>query len=86
MEPKWIGRTGLVVVVLAVMGGTGMVAGCAAERDPIDRTDPGVVDKTFFVGENLEDFHDDPEFRTKSYSIDSATKVAMGPQLCEPGC
>ena len=75
MQSKWFGRTSLVALVAAVAGGSGGVAGCASERDPINRTQPGVVDKSFFVGENLEDFKDDPEFRTKSYNIDSGANT-----------
>ena len=74
MQSKWLGRTSLVALVFAVAG-SGGVAGCAAERDPINRTQPGVVDKAFFVGENLGDYKDDPEFRTKSYSIDSGANT-----------
>jgi hypothetical protein len=49
--------------------------GCAEERDPINRVQAGVVPKTFFVGKDLKDFRDDPEFRTKSFNIDSAANT-----------
>ena len=75
MQSKWFGRTSLVALVFATAGGSSVVSGCAAERDPINRTQPGVVDKSFFVGENLEDYKDDPEFRTKSYNIDSGANT-----------
>ena len=72
MQSKWYGRVGLVALCLGVMGGTGSISGCASERDPINRVQPGVVDKTFFLGQDLQDYKDDPEFRTRSFSIDSA--------------
>ena len=75
MQSKWFGRTSLVALVFAVAAGSGGLSGCASERDPINRTQPGVVDKSFFVGENLQDFKDDPEFRTKSYNIDSGANT-----------
>jgi len=75
MQSKWLGRIGLTALVLGVVGGSGTVSGCAAERDPINRVQPGVVDKSFFLGADLEDFRDDPEFRTKSYNIDSAANT-----------
>jgi hypothetical protein len=36
---------------------------------------PGVVPKAFFLGNNLEDYKDDPEFRTKSFNIDSGANT-----------
>ena len=75
MQSKWFGRTSLVALVFAVAAGSGGLAGCASEREPINRTQPGVVDKSFFVGQDLQSFKDDPEFRTKSYSIDSGANT-----------
>ena len=66
----WIGRVGLFGLVSAAIFGSSL-AGCAGERDPINRVQQGVVDKAFFIGANFEDFRDDPEFRTKSFNIDS---------------
>ncbi|MDB4941542.1 MAG: hypothetical protein JWP97_1076 [Labilithrix sp.] len=71
MQSKWFRRLGLAALVAGVMGGSGVISGCASERDPIDRVQPGVVDKSFFLGEDLQDFKDDPEFRTRSFAIDS---------------
>jgi hypothetical protein len=66
MQSKWFGKIGLTALVMGVALGSGTVAGCASERDPINRTQPGIVDKGFFLGESIDDFKDDPEFRTKS--------------------
>ncbi len=74
MQSMWRGRIGLATLILGVVGGSAAV-GCAGERDPINRVQPGAYDKSFFLGENLEDFRDDPEFRTKSYNIDSAANT-----------
>ncbi|MBX3209521.1 MAG: hypothetical protein KF764_31090 [Labilithrix sp.] len=57
------------------MGVLGSSAGCAEERDPINRVQAGAVPKAFFLGSDLEDFRDDPEFRTKSFNIDSAANT-----------
>ena len=47
-----------------------LVAGCAAERAPIDRVQPYALDKTFFVGEDLVDPGDNPEFWTQATLVD----------------
>ena len=75
MQPKWLSRIGLSGLVIALVGGSSGLVGCAEERDPIDRTQAGVVVKSFFIGEDFEDFRDDPEFRTKSYNIDSGANT-----------
>lgn len=74
MQSKWLGRVGLAALLIGVTSSSGLV-GCAAERDPINRVQAGVVDKTFFLGADIADFHDDPEFRTKTYNIDSAANT-----------
>ena len=43
---------------------------CAQERPPIDRVQPNALDKTFFVGTDLVDPSDDPEFWTMGTLID----------------
>lgn len=70
----WMGRIGLFGLVGACIFGSS-IAGCAGERDPINRVQQGVVAKSFFLGDNLEDHRDDPEFRTKSFNIDSGANV-----------
>lgn len=42
---------------------------CAEQRDPIDRTQPNALEKSFFVGEDLLDPADDPEFWTQGTLI-----------------
>lgn len=43
---------------------------CAEERAPIDRTQPNVLEKSFFVGESLTDSSDDPEFWFQGTLVD----------------
>ena len=46
------------------------VTSCAKERDPIDRTQPNALKKSFFVGDKLQDPSDDPEFYAQGTLID----------------
>lgn len=75
MQSMRLGKIGLTILVLGVMGSSGI--GCAEERDPINRTQPNISDKSFFLGADISDsgFADDPEFRTKSFNIDSAANT-----------
>ena len=44
--------------------------GCAAERDPINQVQVGVLPKSFFLGAKLEDASDDPEFYFRTTVVD----------------
>ncbi|MBM4372474.1 MAG: hypothetical protein FJ098_12515, partial [Deltaproteobacteria bacterium] len=46
------------------------MAGCAEERAPVNRVQPFALDKTFFVGEDLADPVDNPEFWTQATLVD----------------
>jgi len=46
--------------------------GCAQEREPIDRVQPNVLEKSFFLGPDIHDSADDPEFYTRAYSAGSS--------------
>jgi hypothetical protein len=70
MRSKWLTKGAFAALVFGVLA-----AGCIAEADPINRVQANAVPKTFFVGQNLEDFHDDPEFRAKSFNVDSASNT-----------
>lgn len=72
MRSKWLTRGAFIALVLGVLGNS---VGCAEERDPINRVQAGAVPKAFFLGPDLEDYRDDPEFRTKSFNIDSAANT-----------
>ena len=47
-----------------------LAAGCAEERPPVDRVQPFALDKALFVGENLSDPADNPEFWTSATLVD----------------
>jgi hypothetical protein len=46
------------------------LSGCAEERDPVDRVQPLALEKSYFVGEDLQNATDDPEFWTQGTLID----------------
>ncbi|CAN5472271.1 hypothetical protein BH09MYX1_BH09MYX1_11720 [soil metagenome] len=71
MQPKWKARLGLLGLAGAVMWAS---AGCAQERDAINRVQYNAMDKGFFVGANLSDTSDDPEF----YMRNTITDVPYG--------
>jgi len=53
------------------VAGIALLQGCAEERQPINRVQPDVLTKEFFVG-NLVDPDDDPEFFMRNTVIDVA--------------
>ena len=57
-------------LVLVLVGVAALALGCAAERPAIDRVQPYALDKTFFVGEDLVDPSDNPEFWTQGTLVD----------------
>ena len=64
----WLARSGLVLLA----GSACLAAGCASERDPINRVQPNALPKTFFLGQDLKSPNDDPEFRMKSFTVGSS--------------
>jgi hypothetical protein len=48
----------------------GSVVGCAQERPPINRVQADALAKSFFVGPNLKDISDDPEFYMRGTVVD----------------
>jgi hypothetical protein len=54
---------------LAVIAPSAITAGCAEERDPINRVQANALDKAFFVGD-LASSADDPEFYTQATLVD----------------
>jgi hypothetical protein len=69
MHSKWLGRVGLMALVTGVVGGSGMM-GCAAERDPINRVQGNALPKSFFLGSDLQNPKDDPEFIARTMVVD----------------
>ena len=43
--------------------------GCAQERDTINRVQPDALQKSFFLGEDLQSTADDPVFWKRSYNV-----------------
>jgi hypothetical protein len=65
----WVGLFGAVWV---------LATGCAESRPPINRIQAGALDKSFFVGANLSDPSDDPEFYMGHRIIDEPYGVGQG--------
>ena len=64
MKLRWLLRLGL-------LAGVGVLStGCAEEREPINRVESMALEKKFFVGENIADPSDDPEFYSQAFIID----------------
>ena len=70
MQSKWLGRIGLTALVAGVVGSSGGMVGCAAERDPINRVQLNAIPKSLFVGNNYSDPSDDPEFYARTMVVD----------------
>src|SRR5689334_13571595 len=66
-------RLAMGAIVLAALGG----AGCAEERDPINRVQPNALPKSFFVGENIAAPDDDPEFYWRNYVVDASASQSL---------
>ncbi len=64
----WLARSGLLLLAASAC----LTAACAEERDPINRVQPNVLPKTFFLGQDLKSAADDPEFRMKSFVAGSS--------------
>ena len=64
---------------LALLGAVWVLAaGCAQSRAPINRVQAGALDKSFFVGANLSDPSDDPEFYMGHRIVDEPYGVGQG--------
>ncbi len=67
MSSKWKRRA---LGGAALTLGTLVLAGCAEEREAINRTQPNALPKSFFVGASLTDTADDPEFYSQGTLVD----------------
>jgi len=47
------------------------------EREPIDHVQPGALSKSFFVGSDLTDPSDDPEFYFRNYVVDGSASQSL---------
>src|SRR5690242_19049144 len=58
-------------LLLGAMGlAGGSVVGCAQERPPINQVQADALAKSFFVGADLKDISDDPEFYMRGTVVD----------------
>jgi len=67
MQPKWTRRLGLAGLVGAIVYSS---VGCAQERPAINQVQPNALSKHFFVGADLSDPSDDPQFYMRNTVID----------------
>ena len=74
MRSRFLRFLGLVALVVAVAG---VASGCAQERPPINRVQAMALSKHFFVGANLSDPSDDPEFYMGDRIIDEPYGVGQ---------
>lgn len=58
--------------LLSLAAAAAFAAGCAEERDPINRVQANALPKSFFVGADLRSPDDDPEFRMKGFTVGSS--------------
>ena len=61
---------------LGLIAGVALL-GCAQEREPINRVQANVLDKSFFVGEDLAGPEDDPEFYWRAYVVDASASQSL---------
>ncbi len=66
----WLGLPLTLVAGLAVVG-------CAEEREPINRVQSSALHKAFFVGDDLHDPSDDPEFLFRNYVVDGSSSQSL---------
>jgi len=70
---RWLRTTAFV----GLLGAMALGAGCAQERNPINRVQPNVLDKHFFLGADLSDSKDDPMFWWRSYVVDASASQSL---------
>ena len=58
-------RLSLITLALSLL-----LAACAQQREPVDRVQPNGIDKSFFVGADLLDTSDNPEFWAQGTLVD----------------
>jgi hypothetical protein len=59
-------------VFMSLLGALAFGAGCAQERDPINKVQPNALNKHFFAGADLSDRSDDPQFFWRGYDVDAS--------------
>jgi hypothetical protein len=65
---RWMWKGALLTGAIGLAAGGAV--GCAAERPPINRVQADALAKSFYVGDDLRDTSDDPEFYMRNTVID----------------
>jgi hypothetical protein len=63
-------RFGKLATRLVLPALLGLPLGCASEREPINRVQPHALEKSFFVGKDLSDASDNPQFYYRPTVVD----------------
>ncbi len=84
MHSNWTRRLGLLGLV-GMVGWASAGLGCAQERGAINQVQANALSKHFFVGANLTDPSDDPEFYMRNTVIDVPFGANNGAALPPPG-
>src|ERR1700761_4832998 len=71
MNLKRIARLGVIPLLALTL------TSCASERPPINRVQADALSKHFFVGDNLSDPGDDPEFYWRNYVVDAPVSQSL---------
>ena len=66
---RWMWKRAFLVGALGLLTGSAG-AGCAEERPAVNKVQANALAKSFFVGANLQDSADDPEFWTRTMVVD----------------
>lgn len=66
---RWMWKRALLVGALGLITGSA-VAGCAEERPAVNKVQANALAKSFFVGADLQNPADDPEFWTRTMVVD----------------
>ncbi len=71
----FLSRKSLTTLILILLGAA--IAGCAEERPAVDRVQTFALKKAFFVGEDIQDPADNPEFWTQATLVDVGYGAAV---------
>ena len=54
-----------------------LASGCMQEREPINLVNAGALNKSFFVGDDLDSPADDPQFHWRNYVVDASASQSL---------
>ena len=70
--------TPALISALGIAFAASTTSGCAEEREPINRVQPGALQKSFFIGDDFTSVDDDPEFWSQNTIIDVGWGASQG--------